>query len=199
MVVGNVLALVQRDIKRLLAYSAVAHAGYVLVSLVAGQELGGIGTLYYLVVYVLTTLGAFGIVALARHEDDGGTAIESFAGLGFTRPWLGLAMSVFMFSLAGIPPTAGFVGKFYIFSGAVQQGHWVLAVIGVMAALVSVYYYLRVVVIMYMRPAPAGESVLIPANATILAAMVLAVAGILLFGVYPGPLYAAVRAAVVGM
>ncbi len=199
MVVGNILALVQKDIKRLLAYSAIAHAGYVLVSLVAGRELGGIGTLFYLVVYVLTTLGAFGIVALVRHEDDGGTAIDNFAGLGFTRPWLGLAMAVFMFSLAGIPPTAGFVGKFYIFSSAVQQGHWVLAVVGVMAALVSVYYYLRVVVIMYMRPAPSGQSVLIPANAAVLAAMVLAVAGIILFGVYPGPLYAAVRAAVIGM
>ena len=199
MVVGNILALVQKDIKRLLAYSAIAHAGYVLVSLVAGKELGGIGTLFYLVVYVLTTLGAFGIVALIRNEDDGGTAIENLAGIGFTRPWLGVAMSVFMFSLAGIPPTAGFVGKFYIFSSAVQQGHWVLAIIGVMAALVSVYYYLRVVVIMYMRPAPAGESVLIPANVAVLVALLLAVSGILLVGVYPGPLYAAVRAAVIGM
>ncbi len=198
MVVGNILALVQKDLKRLLAYSAIAHAGYVLVSLVAGSELGGIGTLFYLVVYVLTTLGAFGVVALARKEQDGGTDIESFAGLGFSRPWLGVAMAVFMFSLAGIPPTGGFVGKFYIFGSAIQQGHVWLAVIGVMASLVSVYYYLRVVVLMYMRPAPDGEAPLMPANAAIAAALALAVVGILILGVYPGPLFGTVQSAVAG-
>ncbi len=199
MVIGNILALVQKDMKRMLAYSAIAHAGYVLVSLVAGAELGGIGTLYYLVVYALTTLGSFGVVALAAHETEHGTAIENFAGLGFTRPWLGLAMAIFMFSLAGIPPTGGFVGKFYIFTGAIQQGHVLLAVIGVMASLVSVYYYLRVVVLMYMRPAPAGEPALVRANVAIAAALTLAVLGILYFGVVPGPLYAAARAAIAGM
>jgi NADH-quinone oxidoreductase subunit N len=198
MVFGNVLALVQRDMKRLLAYSAIAHAGYVLVALLAGEELGGIGVLFYLVVYALTTLGSFGVVALAKSEDDGGTAIENFAGLGFSRPWLGLAMAVFMFSLAGIPPTAGFVGKFYIFGAAVREGHVPLAVIGVMASLVSVYYYLRVVVLMYMRPSPEGEPRLIPANLAIATALGLAVLGILVFGVYPGPLYAAARAAILG-
>ncbi len=199
MVIGNILALVQKDMKRMLAYSAIAHAGYVLVSLVAGTELGGIGTLYYLVVYALTTLGSFGVVALVAHENEQGTAIENFAGLGFTRPWLGLAMAIFMFSLAGIPPTGGFVGKFYIFTSAVQEGHVLLAVIGVMASLVSVYYYLRVVVLMYMRPAPAGEPALARANVAIAAALALAVLGILFFGVVPGPLYAAARAAIGGM
>jgi NADH-quinone oxidoreductase subunit N len=199
MVVGNVMALVQNDIKRLLAYSAIAHAGYLLVALVAGAELGGIGILYYLVVYALTTLGAFGVVALARTEDDSGTRLESFAGLGYARPWLGAAMAVFMFSLAGIPPTAGFVGKFYIFAGAVQEGHVLLAVIGVMASLVSIYYYLRVVVVMYMRPTPEGEPALQPANAAISFALALAVVGIFLLGVYPGPLYAAAQAAIGGL
>ena len=199
MVIGNILALVQKDMKRMLAYSAIAHAGYVLVSLVAGSELGGIGTLYYLVVYALTTLGAFGVVALAAHETEKGTAIESFAGLGFTRPWLGLAMAIFMFSLAGIPPTGGFVGKFYIFGSAVQEGQVLLAVIGVLASLISVYYYLRGVVLMYMRPAPAGEPTLVRANLAIATALVLAVLGILFFGVVPGPLYAAARAAIGGM
>jgi NADH-quinone oxidoreductase subunit N len=199
MVVGNVLAIVQRDIKRLLAYSAIAHAGYLLVALLAGEELGGIGVLYYLVVYVLTTLGAFGVVALVKNEDDGGTDVESFAGLGFERPWLGAAMGVFMFSLAGIPPTAGFVGKFYIFGGAVEQGHVLLAVIGVMASLVSVYYYLRVVVVMYMQPSPAGETRFIPVNGAIGLALVVAVVGILALGVYPGPLYSVARDAVAGM
>jgi len=199
MVVGNVLALVQRDMKRLLAYSAIAHAGYLLVALLAGQELGGIGTLFYLVVYTLTTLGAFGVVALVRDEDNGGTAIEKFSGLGFSRPWLGAAMAIFMFSLAGIPPAAGFVGKFYIFAGAVQAGQTPLAVIGVLASLVSVYYYLRVVVVMYMRPAAPGEPALIPAHAAVRVALLIAVAGILFLGVYPGPLYAAARAAIQGL
>ncbi|HET9234154.1 MAG TPA: NADH-quinone oxidoreductase subunit N [Candidatus Eisenbacteria bacterium] len=199
MVVGNVLALVQRDMKRLLAYSAIAHAGYLLVALLAGEELGGIGTLYYLVVYTLTTLGAFGVVALVRNEDDGGTAIDKFSGLGFSRPWLGAAMAIFMFSLAGIPPAAGFVGKFYIFAGAVQAGQVPLAVIGVLASLVSVYYYLRVVVVMYMRPTAPGESAFIPAHAAVRLALLIAVGGILVLGVYPGPLYAAARAAVQGM
>jgi NADH-quinone oxidoreductase subunit N len=199
MVVGNVLALVQRDIKRLLAYSAIAHAGYLLVALVAGEELGGIGILYYLVVYALTTLGSFGVVALVKNEDDGGTAIDNFAGLGFERPWLGLAMAVFMFSLAGIPPTAGFVGKFYIFGGAVQEGHVLLAVIGVMASLVSVYYYLRVVVVMYMHPFRSDEPGFVTANSAIGLALLMAVVGILVLGVYPGPLYSAARAAIAGI
>jgi len=199
MVVGNVLALVQSDMKRLLAYSAIAHAGYLLVALLAGQELGGIGVLFYLVVYTLTTLGAFGVVALVRDEDNGGTAIEKFSGLGFARPWLGAAMAIFMFSLAGIPPAAGFVGKFYIFAGAVQAGQVPLAIIGVMASLVSVYYYLRIVVVMYMRPAAPGEPALIPAHPAVRFALLIAVGGILFLGVYPGPLYAAARAAIQGM
>jgi NADH-quinone oxidoreductase subunit N len=151
------------------------------------------------VAYVLTTLGAFGVVALVKNEDDGGTDVDSFAGLGFERPWLGVAMAVFMFSLAGIPPTAGFVGKFYIFGGAVQQGHVLLAVIGVMASLVSVYYYLRVVVVMYMQPSPEGETRFAAANPAIGLALVVAVVGILALGVYPGPLYSVARDAVAGL
>ncbi len=198
MVVGNLMALVQKDMKRLLAYSAIAHAGYVLVALVAGADLGSAGLLFYLAVYAVTTLGAFGLVSLMKNEDDGGTAIDNFAGIGFTRPWLGVAMAVFMFSLAGIPPTGGFVGKFYIFTGAIQQGHVWLAVIGVMASLVSVYYYLRVVVIMYMRPAGSGEPVLIRANPAMAAALVVAVLGVLVLGVYPGPLFGVAHSAVQG-
>jgi NADH-quinone oxidoreductase subunit N len=199
MVVGNVLALVQKDIKRLLAYSAIAHAGYLLVALVAGEELGGVSILYYLAVYAFTTLGSFGVVALLKTEDEGGTDLDNLAGLGFSRPWVGAAMTIFMFSLAGIPPTAGFVGKFYIFSGAVQAGHLPLAIIGVMASLVSVYYYLRVVVTMYMRPAASGEPRLIAASAPIGIALALSVAGILFLGIYPAPLYALARSAILGL
>lgn len=197
---GNIMALVQKDMKRMLAYSAIAHAGYLLVALVAGKEWAGIGTIYYMVAYALTTLGAFGVVALCKGEvSEEGTSIESFAGIGFTRPMIGLAMAIFMFSLGGIPPTAGFVGKFYIFGGAVQQGYIGLAVIGVLNSVLSMYYYLRVVVVMYMKEKPEGEETLIPANGAIAAALALAVIGILVFGVYPGPLYAAAQTAIQGM
>jgi NADH-quinone oxidoreductase subunit N len=151
-----------------------------------------------MVAYALTTLGAFGVVALVKNEDVGGTDLDSFAGLGFARPWVGLAMAVFMFSLGGIPPTAGFVGKFYIFGGAIREGFITLAVIGVLNSVLSMVYYLRVVVAMYMRPADA-TSHLIPANGAIGTALVLAVAGILFFGVYPGPLFETAQAAVRGL
>ena len=108
-------------------------------------------------------------------------------------------MAIFMFSLAGIPPMAGFVGKFYIFGGAIQEGFVLLSIIGVMASLVSIYYYLKVVVVMYMRPSPEGESLFIPANAAIGFALAVAVAGTFIFGVYPGPLYAVARAALAGI
>jgi len=199
MTLGNLVALVQKDVKRMLAYSAIAHAGYMLVALVVGKELAGIGLVYYAAAYALTTLGSFGVAALLRNEESGGTAIENLAGIGFTRPWVGMAMAVFMFSLAGIPPTAGFVGKFYIFGGAIKEGYVTLAVIGVLNSLVSVYYYLRVVVTMYMRGAKDGEARLIPANGAISLALTLAVLGILIFGVYPGPFYSTAQAAIQGV
>lgn len=199
MTVGNFFALVQKDVKRMLAYSAIAHAGYLLVAVTVGRELAGIGTVYYLFAYALTTLGAFGVVALMKNEDDGGTGYESFAGIGFTKPWLGLGMAIFMFSLAGIPPTAGFVGKFYIFGGAIQQGFVTLAVIGVLNSVLSVYYYLRVVVMMYMRPVKGTEEHFVPANAAITAGLAIAALGILFFGLYPSPLYLAAKAAMQGL
>jgi NADH-quinone oxidoreductase subunit N len=155
MTVGNVTAIVQTNIKRMLAYSSIAHAGYLLVALVAANQLGAVSLLYYLLAYTLMNLGAFGVVILVGRKKDSYLSIYDYSGLGFQHPALAASMALFMFALAGIPPTAGFVGKFYIFSAAVQAGYIWLAIIGVMNSLVSVFYYLRITVLMYMRPAEA--------------------------------------------
>lgn len=175
MTVGNVLALVQTDMKRMLAYSSVAHAGYVLVGFVAGGALGVGAALFYLLVYAFMNVGAFGIVALLTRVGSAGDAIASYAGLGGRRPLLALAMALFMLALGGIPPTAGFVGKFALFGAAVDAGHVSLAVIGVLNSALSLYYYLYVLVVMYFReaerpfdePSPAGVQAAIAVSAVL--------------------------------
>lgn len=184
MLVGNILAIVQSNIKRMLAYSSIAHAGYIVVAMVAANALGASSVPFYLLVYTFMNLGAFGVVlALGRQQEEVLT-IDDYAGLGRRAPALAAAMALFMFALAGIPPTAGFVGKFYIFSAAVQSGFVGLAVIGVLASLISVYYYLRVVVVMYMRE-PTGEVPILPRRAPAVIALVVSVAGTLLLGLFP--------------
>jgi len=184
MTVGNVVAIAQTNIKRMLAYSSIAHAGYLLVALVTGTKLGSGSILFYLVAYACMTLGAFAtIVALARRDDERLT-IDEYAGLGLTRPVLGAAMALFMFSLAGVPPTAGFMGKLYIFGAAVQANHVGLAVIGVLNSVISAYYYLRITVVMYMSP---GTSEPIPDRLApaLSLALAIAAAGTLLLGLFP--------------
>jgi NADH-quinone oxidoreductase subunit N len=157
MTLGNLTALVQRNIKRMMAYSSIAHAGYVLVGLSAlsiENTRAASSVLYYLLAYSFMTVGVFALVsAIEKREGTRGLEISELAGLGLRRPFLGLAMVVFMFSLAGIPPTAGFFGKYYIFSAAVERGQVGLAVIGVLNSALSLYYYLRILVIMYMQKA----------------------------------------------
>ena len=188
MTIGNVIAIAQTNIKRMLAYSSIAHAGYLLVALVAANQLGAVSLLYYLLAYTLMNLGAFGVVILVGRKKDSYLNIYDYSGLGFQHPALAAAMALFMFALAGIPPTAGFVGKFYIFSAAVQAGYIWLAIIGVMNSLVSVYYYLRITVLMYMKPAEAdlGPVTFSPGLTAVLA---VTAAGVLLIGIFPGSLY----------
>lgn len=153
MTVGNVLALRQNSIKRMLAYSSIAHAGYGLIGFVAlGSSDGGAAMVFYLMAYALMTLGAFGVVLLASggsprqyDQDD----VQSLAGLGWTHPFLGICMVIAMLSLAGMPPLAGFIGKFYLFKAAVTAGFPGLAIIAALNSVVSLYYYLRVLVVMY--------------------------------------------------
>ncbi len=154
MTLGNVCALTQTNIKRMLAYSSIAHAGYLLLGLIPGSgAVDAKGILYYLFAYLLMTTGAFTVVIALSTRDKGRevTGVERYAGIGFRRPFLGIAMAVFLFSLAGIPPTAGFFGKYLLFSGAVHRGLTPLVVVAVLNSALSVYYYLRPVVVFYMR------------------------------------------------
>ena len=151
MTVGNVAALVQTNIKRMLAYSSIAHAGYILVAVVAGSAQGLTGMLVYLAAYTFMNVGAFGVVILVQERLGVGEDIDDCRGLGFTSPALGAAMAVFLFSLAGIPPTAGFVAKFFVFLAAIEAGFTWLVILAVVNSAVAVYYYLRVVIVMYSR------------------------------------------------
>jgi NADH-quinone oxidoreductase subunit N len=185
MTVGNVTALLQENIKRMLAYSSIAHAGYLLIGVVAGGELGVGGVLYYLLVYTLMNLGAFAVVVVVEEKGDRGVTLGDYAGMGGRHPLLGAVMAIFMFSLAGIPPLSGFVGKFYIFSAAVKEGYVGLAVIGVLNSLVSVYYYLRVTVMMYMQEAE-GEARSINFQPAIVAVLGIAAFFTVQMGIFPG-------------
>ena len=157
MVAGNLLALTQGSIKRMLAYSSIAHAGYLLAAMLAGYAGGAAAMLFYLLVYTLMTAGAFGIVIANARGADERVTLEDYAGLARQKPLLAGLFSIFLLSLAGFPLTAGFLGKFYILRALVQGGLSTLAVILVLASLVSYFYYLRVIVVMYMRPARSED------------------------------------------
>jgi len=180
MVLGNVAALVQDDLKRMLAFSSVGHAGFVLMALVAFD--GAHAMLFYLFGYTFMTLGAFAILGMI--DDEGkGTDISSINGLASRHPWLAAGLSLVLLSLAGIPPTIGFIGKFSLFVAAVNGGYVVLAVIGALSGAIGVYYYLRPIIAMYMRE-PDGESLLTVSRAGAVV-IGLACAVILLFGLLP--------------
>ena len=160
MLVGNLAALTQKNIKRMLAYSSIAHAGYMLVAVVTFADAkvapaAVAAVLFYLAAYALTNFGAWAVVVAVERAEGKGLEIADYAGLGRKHPWLALAMTVFMLSFAGFPPTVGFVGKFYLFRAALAAGYVGLAIVGVLASVVSVYYYMRVVTTMYMREGQA--------------------------------------------
>jgi NADH-quinone oxidoreductase subunit N len=187
MTVGNVVAIAQSNLKRMLAYSSVAHVGYMLVGLVAGGIPGASAVLFYVFAYVFTTIGTFGVITLC--ERDGLEAVEvgDYAGLGRRSPLLALVLSLFLLSLVGIPPLAGFVGKFYVFGSAVRAGYLWLALIAVLNSALAAYYYLRVIVYMYMRePEETTAATYTPSFAGLLA-LTVSLAGIVLLGVAPAP------------
>jgi NADH-quinone oxidoreductase subunit N len=161
--VGNIAALVQRNLKRMLAYSSISHAGFLLIAVAANSDLGAKALLYYLIPYGAASLGAFGVVAARERELGEWVTIDNVAGMGWERPLLGVAMWVFMLAFAGLPLTGGFVGKFYVFAAAYDAGKWWLVLAGVIGTAISLYYYLAVVRALYMRMpdiqlAPAGGS-----------------------------------------
>ncbi len=183
-IAGSVLAIAQTDIKRMLAYSSIAHAGFVLTGIVAAGETGISAALYYLIAYSLTILGAFGVVMLVSARGERRTTLESYAGLGRRSPALAGLLSLFLLSLAGIPPTAGFIAKVGVFRAAIEAGTWPLVLIGVLASVVAAFFYLRVIVLMFMRE-PEGEA---ETDESFLPRLVIGVAAalVLVFGVFPG-------------
>jgi NADH-quinone oxidoreductase subunit N len=190
MTVGNLAALTQSNMKRLLAYSSIAHAGYVLIGVVAfasGSTRGITATLIYLFIYAFMQLGAFAVVIMMRRQDAIGDELKDLSGLYFRRPAAAVCMLIFMLSLGGIPPTAGFMGKFWVFGAAIEAGFIWLAVIGVLNSAISLYYYVRVIVFMWIKEEVVGSTpMLSPALATVL---FVAAAGTIYFGVYPATLF----------
>jgi NADH-quinone oxidoreductase subunit N len=190
MTIGNLAALTQSNLKRMLAYSSIAHAGYLLIGVVAagaGYTRGVTATLVYLFIYAFMQLGAFGVVILMRRQDVIGDELKDLSGLYLRRPVAAFAMLLFMLSLGGIPPTAGFMGKFWLFSAAIEAGFVWLAVIGVLNSAISLYYYIRVVVFMYLKKDATGsEPVFSPSLAL---AVGVAVIATIFLGVYPRLLF----------
>jgi NADH-quinone oxidoreductase subunit N len=195
MTVGNVVAIAQSNLKRMLAYSSIAHAGYMLVGLVAGGAVGTSAVLFYLLTYAFTTIGAFGVITLCERARGEAVEVGDYAGLARRHPLLAAALGLFLLSLIGIPPLAGFVGKFYVFGAAVRAGYVWLAVIGVLNSAVAAYYYLRVIVYMYMREPEGAATAFAPSFAGSLA-LAIALLGIVLLGVVPAPFVDLAQAAV---
>jgi NADH-quinone oxidoreductase subunit N len=192
MTIGNIAALTQSNLKRMLAYSSIAHAGYLMIGIVAGTARGISAMLIYLLIYAFMQLGAFAVIVMMRRADIVGDELKDLSGLHFRQPFAAFAMLLFMLSLGGIPPTAGFMGKFWLFGAAIESGYVWLAVIGVLNSAISLYYYIRIVVFMYLRKETTGsEPVTSPALQVTLA---LAVAATLILGVYPRQLFDAAQA-----
>ena len=183
MILGTVVGVVQTNVKRMLAYSAIAHAGYLLLGIIAANSTGKSAVLFYLLTYAVSNLGALGIVALLGSAQNQHDQLRDFAGLYRSRPGLAALMTIFLLSLGGFPPLAGFIGKWYIFSAAVQEGHYTLAIIGVLTSVVSVFFYLRIVVMMYMTE--GAETVRPRLPATAVAGLALATIAVFYLGVLP--------------
>jgi NADH-quinone oxidoreductase subunit N len=191
MIVGNFVAIVQRDLKRMLAYSGIAHVGYMMIAMLSIREDAVAAVAVYTIVYALMNIGAFGVVSLLMKNENDPHTLDDIAGLGFRRKFFGFALALCMFSLSGLPPTAGFISKFYIFKTAVESGHTTVALIGILTSIVSVYYYLRVVYFLYMKEPAEGYEVSSAGGVFAAGALTIAVAGILAIGLYPTPLFQA--------
>jgi len=181
MVVGNLVALRQTNLKRILAYSSIAHAGYLLIAILAKDNSS---LVFYLTVYLFMNIGAFAAVIALSKKDKEYLELEDYAGVGFKYPWIGITFSIFLLSLAGFPPTGGFLAKFYVFSAAVSEGLIPLVIIGVLASLISVFYYLRIIVYMYMRE-PSREVKIHLENPALFMVLFFCLIAVLQLGLFP--------------
>ena len=185
MILGTVVGVAQSNLKRMLAYSSIAHGGYLLVGLVAVNDVGKAAILFYLLAYAVSNVAAFGVIALLGARDAANDELRDYAGLWHTRPALAALMTVCLLSLGGLPPTAGFIGKWYIFTAAVSAGYYGLAIIGVLTSVISVFFYLRVVVMMYMADRQAAMSPPAKESRVGMAALVASIVAIFYLGVLP--------------
>ena len=193
MTVGNVVAIAQSNVKRMLAYSSIAHAGYALVGFIAAGAAADMelrnaaitAVIFYLLTYAVMNLGAFAVVQLIARIGDRRTEVEDYNGIGFKAPCLAFALSLFLLSLLGMPLTAGFIGKVMVFRAALDQGYYLLVVVGVLNTAVSAYYYLRLIIVMFFRErTTAWDAPRVPASIGV--ALVLTVLGVLYLGLFPG-------------
>ena len=198
MTIGNVVAISQTNIKRMLAYSSIAHAGYILVAFVAGNDLGTSAILFYLMAYAFMNLGAFTCIILLGKKGEENTLINDYTGIGFKYPLLAVSMTIFLLSMAGIPPLGGFMAKFYVFSAAVKSKFYWLAILGVLNSAVSVYFYLRVTVLMYFRESEREITGLQFSWASVLA-LILTVIGTLYMGIFPANVLSLAQRSIAGL
>ena len=196
MAVGNVVALSQTNIKRMLAYSSIAHAGYMLIGVIAGTPDGMASVLNYMLIYAFMNIGAFAVVIMLRTEGFRGEEISDYEGLAKTHPLAAAPMLVFMFSLTGIPPMAGFMGKFYLFMSAISAGYTWLVVVAVIFSAISAYFYLRIVMLMYMKE--PKEAVQLNGSSSVGLALAITVAAVLIIGIFPSAVVSFARMAVAG-
>jgi NADH-quinone oxidoreductase subunit N len=196
MTLGNLAALRQTSLKRMLAYSSIAQAGYLLTGLAAGNAKGAEGALYYLIAYTFMTLGAFAVVLAVQRHDENDVSIEQMHGLASRQPALAALMAIFMLSLAGIPPLAGFFGKLYVFTGAVEAGMIWLAIVGVINSAIAAYYYLRVTVVMFMSDPVAGAVEAPRPRWPVMTTIVLAAIGTIVLGIWQWPWMQSISSAV---
>ncbi len=191
---GNLLAISQHNIKRMLAYSSIAHAGYIFIGVIAANDDGRMGILFYLFSYTLMTVGAFGVIYLIDGRERHAQELEDYRGLAYRYPALAFLLSLFMVAMAGLPPTAGFIGKFYLFAAAIKEGYYVLAALGILTSVIGAYYYLRVIYMMYMKE-EVREVVRGPVAAPTVLALLVAALGVIYFGILPSGLTQAALAA----
>jgi NADH-quinone oxidoreductase subunit N len=184
MIVGTVVGVAQSNVKRMLAYSSIAHGGYLLIALLTGNDIGKSAVLFYLLTYAITNVGAFGVIALLETADRPGDRVRDYAGLWNDHPALAALMTIFLLSLGGFPPMAGFIAKWYVFTAAIKAGYTGLAIIGVLTSVVSVFFYLRIVVMMYMTPRETARVVL-PVPAVAGGALVVSAVLIFYLGILP--------------
>src|SRR5207249_3110911 len=181
---GTVVGVAQSNIKRMLAYSSIAHGGYLLLGLVSANDVAKGAVLFYLLTYAITNLGAFGIIAMLDNADRPNDRVSDYAGLWSDHPTLAALMTIFLLSLGGFPPMAGFIAKWYVFTAAMKAGYTWLAIVGVLTSVISVFFYLRVVVMMYMTPSSSAVPILpIPRIAG--AALIVSAVLVLYLGVLP--------------